>query len=346
MWTWGIAIKLLLEVDAHRRLLPGAAGEDLLAIARRAGRTTLGFTERDPALPASGLITVRWNTRIDTERGFQQYLSPADTSFLAGWGWIPLYEATGDQEFLEAANLATDAIARLVDRFGIPPMDYIVDDGEWKDFTLDESGFTPEGLAEVYRVIGDERAKDTAVGFMTHMIGTFESPNGIWYRQYNQKTGEVAEPDYTRGLGWAMEGLLAMDRLIPDSFYLEKAKRIGETVLRYQREDGSWSENMRDQANGLGITEKGTALWSFLLYRIYGRTGDERYLSAARSALRWSIRQQPETSDPHARGGIPGISNGSGVVFRRWFRLSCLFTCAFAGLAIMEELRIRNRVAR
>ena len=113
--------------------------------------------------PASGLITVRWNTRVDTERGFQQYLSPADTHFLVGWGWIPLYEKTGDRVFLEAAKLTAEAESRLVDEFGIPPMDYIEDDQAWKNFTLDEAGFTPEGLAEVYRVTGDERVKKTAI---------------------------------------------------------------------------------------------------------------------------------------------------------------------------------------
>ena len=120
MWTWGVPIKLLLEADTRRADLAISSEQDLAEVAARAGRRTLDFLERDPSHPASGLITVRWNTRLDTERGFQQYLSPADTHFLVGWGWIPLYEKTGDKAFLEAATLATEAESRLVAEFGVP----------------------------------------------------------------------------------------------------------------------------------------------------------------------------------------------------------------------------------
>ena len=292
--------------------------------------------------PASGLITVRWNTRVDTERGFQQYLSPADTHFLVGWGWIPLYEKTGDRVFLEAAKLTAEAESRLVDEFGIPPMDYIEDDQAWKNFTLDEAGFTPEGLAEVYRVTGDERVKKTAIDFMDNMIAKFESPSGLWYRQYYQDTKTVSEVDFSRGGGWAMEGLLAMDRMIPDSTYLEKAKRFADVLLRYQQADGCWFSEMKGTLHEHGVTEKGTALWSLLFYALHDRTGDERHLNAARKALSWCVRNQQAGDDYHAFGGVPGAGPGSGVVFRRWFKLSCLYAAAFAGLAAIEELKIRK----
>ena len=146
MWTWGPAIKLLLEADTHRHELAVSGEEDLTSVGERAGRVSLGFLERNPAHPAHGLITVRWNTRIDTERGFQQYLSPADTNFLVGWGWIPLFEKTGNVVFLEAAKQVAEAESRLVAKFGIPPMDYIQDDETWKNFTVDEAGFTPRVL--------------------------------------------------------------------------------------------------------------------------------------------------------------------------------------------------------
>ncbi|MBS12141.1 MAG: hypothetical protein CME19_11135 [Gemmatimonadetes bacterium] len=41
--------------------------------------------------------------------------------------------------------------------------------------------------------------------------------------------------------------------------------------------------------------------------------------------------------------GIVGINNFSGVIYRRWFPLTCLSSSAFLGLAILEEMNLDNR---
>ena len=139
-----------------------------------------------------------------------------------------------------------------------------------------------------------------------------------------------------------MEGLLAMDRIIPDSKYLEKAVRFAEVLRGHQQPDGCWLGQLNGTLRDSGITEKGTALWSLLFYHLYKRTGDDRHLDAARKALAWCLSNQQDGEDYHAFGGIPGAGPGSGVVFRRWFRLICLYTCSFVGLAVIEELKIRG----
>ena len=178
---------------------------------------------------------------------------------------------------------------------------------------------------------------------MDNMIRMFESPNGLWYRRYHQDTKTVSRVEsITRGQGWAMEGLLAMDRMIPDSIYLEKAVKLADHLLHYQQPEGYWFTRMQGTLKENGISEKGTALWSLLFYYLYERTGDERHLHAARRALAWCVRIQENGDDYHAFGGIAGVSPMSGVVFRPWFPLVCLYTCSFAGLAIIEELKIQN----
>ena len=97
-----------------------------------------------------------------------------------------------------------------------------------------------------------------------------------------------------------------------------------------------------------GISEKGTALWSLLYYRLYHATGDQQYLTIVRRALTWCIADQYCGTDPEARGGLVGITEHSavGAGHRAFFPVTCAYTTGFAALATMEELRIQQERGR
>jgi hypothetical protein len=145
----------------------------------------------------------------------------------------------------------------------------------------------------------------------------------------------------TRGMGWAMEGLLAAHRMKPDGGYLDRAKILAEHLLRWQHADGSWSINADRPASVVGTAEKATALWSLLFYRLYHETRDPRHLTAARKALTWGVVNQYTGPDLEARGSVVGSAHDAGVGYRAWFPLSCTYTSAFFALAAMEELRLQ-----
>jgi hypothetical protein len=108
-----------------------------------------------------------------------------------------------------------------------------------------------------------------------------------------------------------------------------------------QLPDGSWSYDFNSRNEG-EISEKGTALWSLLYYKLYGFTGKEEHLSVARKALTWCLDNQYDGPDLHAHGGVVGISRQSGVIYRKWFPLTCSYTSGFFGLALLEELSIQK----
>lgn len=137
-----------------------------------------------------------------------------------------------------------------------------------------------------------------------------------------------------RGLAWAMEGLLVAARLLPESGYLKQAQKLA------QHETGYWSFLFDKPVEEVGISEKGTAAWSLLFYRLYHATGEEQYLTTARKALGWLIDNQYLGRDPDAYGSVVGCSPHSGVVYRPWFNLSCTYTSGFFGLAALEELKL------
>jgi rhamnogalacturonyl hydrolase YesR len=136
-----------------------------------------------------------------------------------------------------------------------------------------------------------------------------------------------------------MEGLIAVYELTGDPDYLQKAERMAKHLIDNQLPDGSWSYDFKSQ-NENEISEKGTALWSLLFYKLYNFTKDPEHLKVARHALTWCLDNQYDGPDIHAHGGVVGMSRQSGVVYRKWFPLTCSYTSGFFGLAILEEMKL------
>jgi len=110
--------------------------------------------------------------------------------------------------------------------------------------------------------------------------------------------------------------------------------------MKRQLESGAWAVYLDQPVEQCGLSEKATAIWSLLLYRLYGATGDERYLAAARKALTWCLKNQYAGPDPEARGSLVGVSPYSGIGYRPWFRIASNYASAYFGMAVIEELRL------
>lgn len=341
IWTWGPTIRLLLAAARLPALAERFGANPLRRVARDLGDASLRFQLRDAGHPADGIVLIRLDSRAGNEYGYEGYFSPSDALFLAGWGWAPLYEATGDRRYLAAGEALALATERLIHQFPIVPQNYLLHGQQWQERVLDEAGFGVEGLAELYRVTGEARYRRIGRRYIDQLLAKFERTDGLWERNCALEADDATPCAYmTRGLGWAMEGLLAAHRLLPDGGYLARAERLAEHLLSWQQPDGCWAFNFNRPAAEVGISEKGTALWSLLLYRLHAATGEDRHLAAARQALRWCLDNQYGGPDPDARGSIVGCSPASGVSYRPWFRQSCAYTSAFFGLAVLEELDV------
>ncbi len=338
VWGWGPSVSLLLQAPDFA---PGLDRRRLEKASLEIGEAALRFRLHDPGSPVDGVTISRWDRGLEWERGYVGAVTPADALFLAGWAWVPLYERTGDPKFLQAAARQCEATESLLDRWKIVPHSYYFELGRWSDWVIDETGFGVEGYDAMYRVTGDQRFRRGGRTYVNRHLEVFEREDGLWNRQYQFETGEVTPTHHmTRGLGWVLEGLLAANRLLPDEGYLEKAERLAKSVMTYQRPDGAWTWRCDRPVEEVGYSEKGTALWSYLLYRLYSATGRSSYLESARRALIWCQENLYAGPDREAYGSIVGCSPQSGVGYRRWFRVSCTYTSAFFGLACLEELKL------
>ena len=346
-WIWGAgpAVSALLDAEKIPAVSRDYPTGQLSRTADEIGRSGMALRILDPMHPAYGISLSRWRRAIELPFGFEQCAAPSDALFLAGWAWIPLYRSTGNPQYLEAAKLLAASVDRLMRDYELVPQDYYVDRKEWSQHTIDESAFGVEGLNALFQVTQDRTYQKQADSYMKQHLAKMARSDGLWERGWNRQTGVMPTIRMTRGLGWAMEGLLATHAAVPEGGYLAHAKRLAEHLAKWQRPDGSWVFIADGTEERHGISEKGTALWSLLFYRLHAATGQPEHLAVARKALGWCVAQQYRGPDREARGGIIGMTVHSavGAGHRAWFRVTCAYTTAFASLAAMEELKLQAR---
>lgn len=339
IWGWGPSVQLLLDAGRVPSIAASFQPGQLQEVAEQVGQASLRFMVEDPQHPARGVPVSRWNRNLSFATGFEERISVADAQFLAGWAWLPLYRATADERFLQAALTLADATERLAAEHEVIPQDYYHELGKWSEHILDESGFGMEGLAELYAITKDTRHREIGRKYFESVRNKLQRPDGLWHRGWNRVSGVMPAIYVTRGMGWAMEGLLAAHRAMPNDGYLKRAEEMAEHLMRWQHADGSWSFNADKPVAEVGVGEKATALWSLLFYRLHAQTGDPRHLAAAQRALRWCVENQYFGPDLEARGTLVCVSPASGVGYRAWFRVSCTYATSFFGLAALEELK-------
>lgn len=345
-WIWanGPAVKLLLDAAAGPVLPGDFDSARLRRVAVEIGEATRRFQLNIPGNPADGVVVSRWREaegRLAQNSGFDQFYSVADALFLVGWAWVPLGRETGDRGWIEAGERVVAATERLMREFDLIPMDYLFPPGEWKNWTIDEAGFAPEGLAALHAATSRDQLRGIGQTYMERLTARFEQPDGRWARRIDFKPERVLlTPRVTRGVGWAMEGLVANYELTSDRRWLEKAIRLAAHLQTAQQPDGAWAFEYDQPVAKVGVGEKATALWSLLFYRLHRHTADPAHLAAARRALGWCLDNQYAGPDRDGHGGIVGLNVQSGVTYRPWFPLACAYTSAFFGLAVREELAL------
>jgi rhamnogalacturonyl hydrolase YesR len=347
-WIWGSgpAVKVLLNARKIAELTISTSAAGLLSAAEKIGQSAINTRIMDVTHPMFGVPLSRWRRDIILpDFGYQQCYSTSDANFFSGWAWIPLYTETGNKKYLDAAKLLAETTDRLMTQYGLIPQDYYVDEHKFSEHTIDESGFGAEGIANLYAITKDPKYFNMAEQYIQEHLKKLSRPDGLWERGWHQKTGVQPTIKMTRGLGWAMEGLLAAHRNNPKGPYLALAKKMADRMQAWQKPDGHWNFITDEPVEKVGISEKGTALWSYLLYQLYAASGEKKYVTMARKSLTWCMKNQYQGSDRQAYGGIVGktIHSAVGAAFRPWFPITCAYTSAFFSLALMEELKLTKQ---
>jgi hypothetical protein len=343
-WNWAGTqyVKMVLDAIKVPEIQQLYDTNELIEAVDKVGRNVLKYQLMEEGHPSHGSFLVIWSRRFNS---YTKWIGTSDSGVMIRWALIPLFQATGDSTYLEASKYWCLQKAAMLDTVDVLPHYYRYDEDRFNESILDETGWDPEGHAALYEVTKDDLYREIGKEFMDKHMKAFQRDDGLWHRAYNWTTGEHVETiRMTRGLGWAMEGLLAMNRMYPDTIYLEYAERMATQFQNSQNADGSWSFIFDGEPEEVGISEKGTALWSLLFYQLYNATGKPDYLQTARKALTWCLENQYTGPDLEAIGGLVGTTPASMVGIRQYFPASCAYTTGFFGMAILEELAIQDKL--
>ncbi len=333
-WAWGPSAKMILNATSIEGVDAGINNQQLFRRAVDIGHATLLKQIQEPEHPAYGVLKTS-----------DSVASTVDTLFLVGWGWIPLYRATGDERYLKAAHKVTKTAERLMDEYDdiMIPQSYHLKNQEWADIMSFESAMGLPGLAGMYKITGDEYYKAMTIRLADLLIRAFEKEDGLWGVFFSWDTKESMPTNYwTKALGYIVDGLIEAHKAVPEGVYLEKAIRISDHVLKAQTSNGSWAVRFDRLPKYVGEGDKSTALWAGLFIRLYKMTGNKIYLEAGKKGLVWCMDNQYFGDDAIARGGIVSRSWPSGITFRHWFDVVCTYTVSFFGDAIAEALSLED----
>ncbi len=337
VWAWGPAIDLLFALaDGESARAAGLAGE-LRAAAIAAAERSLSYGMNDPQHLAYGVSTVRWEPSRATPNGWAEYISTADSLFLAGWGWMSAYRETGRPEFLERTKLLVSAAERLMDRYPVVPQDWIVERNDWTPHTLDESVFGMIGFRRLFEATGSREVATAGKRFLDSHLEHMGRESGLLMRAWmREEDKEIWDPDI-KGHAWVIEGYLDAYRLSGDTRYLTLADQLAQKVIACQAEHGGWTYLFKKPQDEDPIDDKGTAIWAYLFYDLYKSTKNPAHLAAGRRALGWCLRHQYRGADPNLDGGI---FNENSMAYVRRRPMTILYSTTFFGLALLEELAL------
>lgn len=346
-WTWGPAIKFMIEAaNTNLSDSPDKCIDYARSMADVVLRYQHGNTDGEYDF-LSGIGMGRWQNNLEHPHGVMGYYSVADSGFCAKWGLMPLYEKTKDEKYLKSVVSLYEGAKMWMEKFSVIPSDYREDIHDFTIGTLDETMFGSGLFEALWKATNNEEVRSVGKKYFKNIVNVLNMDNGMWARFYihNEQKSNGFEHD-TKGHGWAMDGLLCayeMDR--EDDEYLRMAQKTADFIIENQQPDGFFNNYFAIEDGG-GIGEKSTALWSWLLYRLYSlcrnEDNSEKYLIAARRALCYLMRSQQIDGDPMVRGGLIAESQQSGIVYRPFFKMACTYASSFFGLAAIEEWKLQK----
>ena len=344
-WLWGGSpiVKMVLDAIKVPEIATQYDTEELIQRMDLVGKLYLKYQVREENHPSRGSFLVIW---LRSPSGYEKWVGTSDSGIMYKWALAPLYETTGNSAYVEAANFWNTEKGKLIEQHDILPHNYLYDINAFHKNILDETGWDPEGHSVFYRITGDKYFKEVAKRYMDKHMAKFQNDNGLWNRSWSLEKNIAVPPlKMTRGTGWTMEGMLAMNEMFPDTIYLEYAKKLADQLVENQNPDGSWNFvfDSREGDRTAIPTDKGTPLWSLLMYRIYETTKNVKYLESAQKALIWCLENQYLGPDPEAIGSIVGRTNASMVGYRFYFDATCAYSTGFFGLAILKELELQEK---
>ncbi len=294
-----------------------ATGRDaLLARARELGDWELEIQQPDGGI-MQGLIDQQPRRSIAFNTGMVMH------------GWLDLWAATGDQQYLDGAH-----------RGGRFLVEQQRADGAWAGVA------TYQGIPHTYKsrvswallrlaeASGEDQFRAAAIRNLDWVLSA-QRPNG-WFEHCEFKPGTLPN---THGIAYTLRGLVESYALLGDERYLEAARltsrRLIDELERRGTLPATWREDWTSRAPYrclTGIVQLG-GTW----LRIHELTGEERFRTSGVRAVEHAAAYQLWGPSGDVAGALPG----SFPIYGRYAPLACP---NWATKFLVDGLMLRERV--
>jgi hypothetical protein len=210
-WVWNNAVVANALLALAKSGLYPEKELEFKKFAREIGEEFLATQFAGSADPAYGALVSRYKNLGSPDHPADCLVGPNDTSFSVKWALLPLYETTGESRYYDAASLALQWVRNSIYLGGFVPLDYNVNTGSWGNYTIIDTAFLPDGLEAFDRLTGSRVYTQDIKYFMDRFIEQFALDTGYYGQNYTPSVG-VTRIIFSRGEGWAIEGLLAAYR--------------------------------------------------------------------------------------------------------------------------------------
>jgi len=297
-WVWCSAIVVKALLGEYK-----LTGDDKhLQLAKETVKAMLRFQRQEG--DEAGGIMVRWDVWPDSPIGIVPWLAPNDSAIIGSYALLPLYQATGDTKYLNAAvKIGEWILRRGMTEGGQLYVGYREDLGVWdKSWLYVDAGFTGTLFEELFWITGEARWKEALRLFIDDFIQRFGCEEGCFYRTW-YAAREMDRGIFARGQGWALDGLISAYRVLKEREYLQKIMACADYLVEHQNANGSWNYMLNIEDSG--ECNKGTPVIAYHLLRLSELIPEAtKYISSAKKALEWCEEHQYRGPDQFAVGGI------------------------------------------
>ncbi len=265
-----------------------------------------------------------WIVRNDYDtKGAIPMLAPNDSAYIANNAFVTLYEVTNDKRYLIIARRCADWIIDTARPDGLVYTGYNLRDEKWDiDDVIVDIGFTAGLFSKLAELTGEQRYVDFLKKFVNKYIELFYVPEKKGFCTSIGKSNQHQGGIFTRGLAWALEGLIPAYKVLKDERIKIVIQETIDNLLKQQLGNGGWPYNlahklMGEDCKGVSVIAKDMMDW-------YALTKDERIRESATKALQWCCEHT--ATESVAKGGIFSYSVEGGIV--KDLYTSCAFVYA------------------
>ena len=288
-----------------------------------------------------GGMLVRWDVSVTSPIGIVPWRSPNDVAFIAANCMLPLYEKTGNPDYL---NVALDMGHWILEKGLLPDgrmrVGYRDDLRVWDDSWLYiDAGSAGAFFSRMYDITSDETWRNALVCFINWYIASFLTTDGFFRWTWPKNILRRSRKVFSRGQAWALDGLIAAYQATGEGYYLTIAENCADVLLRSQSSDGSWSYILGQPSTG--PCNKGTPLIAYQFLSLFQYKRDFRLKASAIRALEWCAEnQRKDVDNPYTHGGIFAMNDEGAITGNGRSSTSFVYSVAYYIIAryLAEEL--------